>query len=185
MVRRWSGVRDGFVDYDPAGPESEPPFDDFAGGGGCAGGANATAAMLRQGLNRRAERAHDECDEYDGRDENWRTMDTKGCGARSKMMTGRPPFGHVDVAHSAAEPLLHHPYHHPRFLVTLVVDALRRLAEVLRLGGVNVGEGLRVAVGEWEPGTLHLHHDLVPGPEGVAGVRQREPHRRRLAGAER
>src|SRR4051794_30704417 len=89
-----------------------------------------------------------------------------GCAHRRGPSGGHsPPYGQGSF---------HYPHHDPRFLVALVVDALRRLAEVLRLGGVNVGEGLRVAVGEREPGTLHLHHDLVPGPEGVAGVRQRE-----------
>ena len=54
-------------------------------------------------------------------------------------------------------------------IATIAVDAVRRRAEVARRGVEDVGhERLRVAVVHREPGALHLDHDPVTLPEGVA-----------------
>src|SRR5438093_9748443 len=50
------------------------------------------------------------------------------------------------------------------------MNALSRFAEIFRLRRRDVHEGLRVAVHEGKPRTLHLHHDAMVAAEGVTDV---------------
>ena len=68
--------------------------------------------------------------------------------------------------------------------IFLMKDLFCCLHELLWLGEGNFGEGLRVAIGEWEPARLHLHHDPMAGAEGVKEVRHGEVDLRGLAGNE-
>src|SRR3954452_15309257 len=67
-----------------------------------------------------------------------------------------------------------------------VVDLLLCLAIVLRFCPENIrDEGLRIAVIEWEPARLHLHHNAVPGQKDVISGWQVEPVQQRLARSNR
>ena len=54
-------------------------------------------------------------------------------------------------------------------------------SEILRLGIRNVGEGLRIAIGEREPRALHLHHDAMAAAESVEEIGHGEVDVRFLA----
>ena len=65
-----------------------------------------------------------------------------------------------------------------------VVDPLRRLPVIARLGPEDIGdEGLRIAVVQREPARLDLHHDPVPRQENVVRRRQGEAVQQRLVAA--
>src|SRR5277367_639345 len=71
-------------------------------------------------------------------------------------------------------------------LARRVVNALRALAVVLRLRVEDVRhEGLWIAVVQWKPGGLHLHHEAVSGQEYVIRRRQREAIGERNVGFDR
>ena len=56
-----------------------------------------------------------------------------------------------------------------RWMLCRTVDVMRRRLEVIRLGLEYVWyERLRVAVDDWEPCALHLHHEAVSFEERVA-----------------
>src|SRR5690349_10343176 len=62
-----------------------------------------------------------------------------------------------------------------------MVDALGGFAIVGGLGPENVGdEGLRIAVVEWKPARLNLHHNAVAGQEDVIRRGKREAIEQRL-----
>src|SRR5277367_4906385 len=62
-----------------------------------------------------------------------------------------------------------------------MVDLLLGLAIVTRLCPENVrDEGLRIAVVQWEPARLHLHHDAMAGQKDMVRRRQIEAVKKRL-----
>src|SRR5262245_41178902 len=67
-----------------------------------------------------------------------------------------------------------------------MIDPLRRLAEITRLGPEDVGhEGLRIAVVKREPARLNLRHDTVTWQEDVIRRGQREAIEQWLVGFDR
>ena len=64
----------------------------------------------------------------------------------------------------------HHQHFDAAGRVLLVEDLLGGLPELLRLGVGNIGEGLRIAVGERKPRALHLDHDAMAAAEGVEEI---------------
>src|SRR5262249_390962 len=78
-----------------------------------------------------------------------------------------------------------HQHRQVRRQIRRPVYALRRLVEIGFLGVVDVHERLGIAVHQWEPAALNLHHDAVARAEGVVAVLQPELHARRLTGGER
>lgn len=51
------------------------------------------------------------------------------------------------------------------------VDGVGLLGEIVGFCGVDVAEGLRVAIDKREPRALHLDHQAVAGAHGVEDVR--------------
>src|SRR5450432_3408272 len=60
-------------------------------------------------------------------------------------------------------------------------DTLDCLLKIARLGLRDVDERLRIAVGQWEPTALDLHHDPMSGTERMAYIRHDEIDRVGLA----
>jgi len=66
-----------------------------------------------------------------------------------------------------------------------MVHALRRLLKIGFGCVVNVDELLRVAVHEWKPRALNLHHDAMALQEDMVMIAQRHVPFRRLVESER
>src|SRR5271170_7710966 len=64
----------------------------------------------------------------------------------------------------------HNSHYNPRRLCFRVIHALGGFNEIRGLGVGNVDEGLRIAISEWEPRALNLHHDAMATAEGVIDV---------------
>src|SRR2546423_1894399 len=98
--------------------------------------------------------------------------------SRKKVFKWAPP-------HSLALGARHYSYLNSRNLLVRVVKALGCFHEVRRLRVGNVNEGLRVAIGEREPGTLQLHHDAMAAPERMINILHGEVNLLHLAGSKR
>src|SRR5260370_23538555 len=70
--------------------------------------------------------------------------------------------------------LRHHQHFHSAGRILLVEHLLRGLLEILSFGVGDVGEDLRIAVRQRQPGTLHLHHDPATATKRVVEVGHRE-----------
>src|SRR5438105_5851054 len=69
-----------------------------------------------------------------------------------------------------------HVYLHTRRLSLGADNALRGRLEILRRRGRDVHEGLWIAIHEWKPAALHLHHDAVAATKHVVYIGHREVH---------
>ncbi len=81
--------------------------------------------------------------------------------------------------------ILKHQHFHTAGRIFLAKYLLGGLLELLRLGIGNVGEGLRIAIGQREPGALDLDHDAMAAAKGVVEIGHGEIDLGLLAGRQR
>src|SRR6266542_6069754 len=80
-------------------------------------------------------------------------------------------------------PLFHQRQLDKTCLTRSVVDTLRSRSIIRRLGPKDIRyEGLRIAIVEWEPTRLALHHDSVPRQKNMIRRGQRKAIEQRLLG---